>query len=445
MRDEFESGCSGWFNETFLCMKERGSMKRRGLMFTVLFLSAICISLSQLKVVPILGALSMTMGISIAETSWLMSVFTIAGIVLAIPGGALVGKLGPKKLVVCLMVCLFVGNVIGGVSTSYGPLLVSRMIEGVAFAMVATAGIVLINMWYPGKNSGLFIGIFMTFAAVASVIAMNTVLPITEAAGLKSVWWIVAGLSAVLAILVALVVQEAAPEGGPAGGPAPVKLSAVLSNRNVALLAFCQFCVGFVLYFFMTNYPILFGSVYGLDPATANFYTSLNGLWGIPFCIVGGFIVDRLGAKRAPVLIAVSFACLGVTCLAMTMLGTPTYIVHTFMAAVFPGLIIPAITFLIPRVVNNPGEIGYGMAIVSMLYSLGIFVGNPIVMYAIEGTGSWAIGSYILLAVCALGCVAAVAFIASAKARLAAQQPLPAPAPDSQASGAPAEAGVSAN
>ena len=146
-------------------------MKRRGLMFTVLFLSAICISLSQLKVVPILGALSMTMGISIAETSWLMSVFTIAGIVLAIPGGALVGKLGPKKLIVCLMVCLLVGNVIGGLSTSYGPLLVSRVIEGVAFAMVATAGVVLINMWYPGKNSGLFIGIFMTFAAVASVIA----------------------------------------------------------------------------------------------------------------------------------------------------------------------------------------------------------------------------------------------------------------------------------
>ena len=77
-------------------------MKNRGLMFLILFLSAISISLSQLKVVPILGDLSVSMGISIADTSWLMSVFTIAGIVLAIPGGALVSKLGPKKLILAL-------------------------------------------------------------------------------------------------------------------------------------------------------------------------------------------------------------------------------------------------------------------------------------------------------------------------------------------------------
>ena len=405
-------------------------MKNRGLMFTILFLSAICISLSQLKVVPILGDLSATMGISFAETSWLMSVFTIAGIVLAIPGGALVGKLGPKRLIVVLMVCLVVGNLLGGISTTYPVLLLSRIIEGVAFAMITTAGIVLINMWFPDKNTGLFIGIFTTFAAVASVIAMNTALPITMALGLKSVWWIVAAISAVFTVLFALVVKEAAPAGGPAGGMPPVKLSGVLTNRDVVLLSLCQFCVGFVLYFFMTNYPALFGVVYGLDPATANFYTSLNGLWGIPFCVVGGFIVDRLGPKRSPLLITVSFVGLGLTCLIMTMLSAPTYILHTFLAAIFPGLILPAIAFLVPRVVGNPGEIGYGMALVSMLYSLGIFVGNPIVMYAIEGTGSWSIGSYILLAVCLLGAVLAVVFISTAKKKLEAQPPMPGPAPE---------------
>lgn len=163
-------------------------MKNRGLMFLILFLSAISISLSQLKVVPILGDLSVSMGISIADTSWLMSVFTIAGIVLAIPGGALVSKLGPKKLILALLGCLVVGNVLGAFSESYPLLLASRIIEGVAFAMITTAGIVLINMWYPDKNTGLFIGIFTTFAAVANVIAMNTVLPITTSMGIKSIW-----------------------------------------------------------------------------------------------------------------------------------------------------------------------------------------------------------------------------------------------------------------
>lgn len=394
-------------------------MKNRGLMFLILFLSAISISLSQLKVVPILGDLSVSMGISIADTSWLMSVFTIAGIVLAIPGGALVSKLGPKKLILALLGCLVVGNVLGAFSGSYPLLLASRIIEGVAFAMITTAGIVLINMWYPDKNTGLFIGIFTTFAAIANVIAMNTVLPITTTMGIKSIWWIVAGITVVCAVLFALVVKEAVPAGGPTGDMPKVKLSDVMGNRGVIMLALCQFCVGFVLYFFMTNYPVLFGSVYGLDAGTANFYASLNGLWGIPFCIVGGIIIDRIGAKRTPILMAVSFALLAATCLMMTILGEPTYILHTFLAAVFPGLILPAIAFLVPRVVSNPGQIGYGMAIVSMLYSLGIFVGNPIVMYAIQGSGSWSIGAYILAAVCILGVALALIFNAIAKKKLA--------------------------
>lgn len=44
-------------------------------------------------------------------------------------------------------------------------------------------------------------------------------------------------------------------------------------------MAVVAFFAGFVLYFFLNNYPTVFGAVYELEPSTANFYGSLNGLF----------------------------------------------------------------------------------------------------------------------------------------------------------------------
>ena len=107
-------------------------MKSKWFMFLVLFLSGVTVALSQLKVPPIMGLLSEQMNISLSEASWLMSIFTVGGIVFAIPGASIMNKLGPKKLLLCLMASLCVGNMLGGMTKVYHVLLLSRMIEGIA-------------------------------------------------------------------------------------------------------------------------------------------------------------------------------------------------------------------------------------------------------------------------------------------------------------------------
>ena len=72
-------------------------MKHRGLMFFIMYCASACVSLSQFKIVPLLGQISEMLSITPAETSWLMSVFTVAGIILALPAGGLVAKYGPKS------------------------------------------------------------------------------------------------------------------------------------------------------------------------------------------------------------------------------------------------------------------------------------------------------------------------------------------------------------
>lgn len=86
---------------------------RNGLMFVIMYLAATSVSFSQIKIAPVLDLICASCGVTYAETSWLMSVFTIAGIVLAIPAGGLIAKYGPKKIFSLVLVVSLLGNIMG--------------------------------------------------------------------------------------------------------------------------------------------------------------------------------------------------------------------------------------------------------------------------------------------------------------------------------------------
>ena len=395
-------------------------MKHRGLMFAIMYICAVFCSISQLKIVPILGLIGESLAIDLGQIGWLMSVFTIAGIILAIPAGGLVGKFGPKKVFLAVMIITVLGNIVGVFGLdNYTVLLSSRILEGCGFAMASVAGIVLINMWFPDKNTGLFVGIFVTFAAVASVVALNLALPMVTSFGMASVWWITALGTAIFTVLFWMFVKEASPQETPQGAegvPAPSmtkpSLKRVLTSGPVLCICLAQLTIGFFLYFYMNNYPQVFGAVYNLDAQTANFYGSLNGLWGIPGCVFGGFLLDKLGKKGAPKLDLVCFAVMFVAAWITTGLNENLYILHTILTAVFPGLVLTAGNFLVPQIIRQPQDIGYGIGTLGLFYNIGIFVGNPIILSAVQATNDWAMASMILSAVSAFGFVMILIYMA---------------------------------
>jgi Nitrate/nitrite transporter len=395
-------------------------MKHRGLMFAIMYICAVFCSISQLKIVPILGLIGESLAIDLGQIGWLMSVFTIAGIILAIPAGGLVGKFGPKKVFLAVMIITVLGNIVGVFGLdNYTVLLSSRILEGCGFAMASVAGIVLINMWFPDKNTGLFVGIFVTFAAVASVVALNLALPMVTSFGMASVWWITALGTAIFTVLFWMFVKEASPQETPQGAegvPAPSmtkpSIKRVLTSGPVLCICLAQLTIGFFLYFYMNNYPQVFGAVYNLDAQTANFYGSLNGLWGIPGCVFGGFLLDKLGKKGAPKLDLVCFAVMFVAAWITTGLNENLYILHTILTAVFPGLVLTAGNFLVPQIIRQPQDIGYGIGTLGLFYNIGIFVGNPIILSAVQATNDWAMASMILSAVSAFGFVMILIYMA---------------------------------
>jgi len=374
-------------------------MKNKWVLLAILYLSAITVSLGQLKIVPIMGQVAEQLRIGIPQAALLVSIFTLTGIILAIPGGKILLKIGSKNLLLFLMGMLAAGNVLGALTNNFSLLLLSRVIEGIAFSMIITAGMVMINGWFGGGGGGtnVAIGVFTTFTAIASFICMSVTLPIVEKLGLKSIWWIVAALAAVLFLLIlTLVPPPKASEREEASGERP-SLKAAAKNYRVWLLALSHLCIAFLLLAYSTCYPALFTGAYGLDQGTANSYTGLNGLFGIPACILCGILIDKV---KKPYLIAMAGRIGTIAVVAVNLLlGPSTFVLHLALTALLIGGIgITSNLCIGPTLAKSPSYIGYTMSFINLLYYVGVFACTPAILWLVE-TAGWGAATTLLVIV----------------------------------------------
>ncbi|MBC1921755.1 MFS transporter [Listeria grayi] len=375
--------------------------------FLLLYAGGVVISLSQLKVPPVIPELAAKFDTSVSALSWLMSIFTVSGIFIALPGGMIVARIGAKKLLLGITACLALGNFLGAVSSNYTVMLISRAVEGISFSTIVMTGVVLISYWFKeSDNSGTAIGIFTTFSAAGSLIAMNIFAPMAAQFGLQSLWIFTGCLSLLLFFCFALFLDAPSSKAeGSAGEQGLFRIAA--KNKKIWLLAVMQGCMAFVLFTFINIYPLLFTDYYGLSKTVANFYASLFGLFGIPFGVLAGYLIDK--TKKPGLIISTAFLLMVCACLGSAYLSASTYILQIFCLSVAASLSSSAVTIMVPHIAKHSKMIGYSMSLVNLLYYLGIFIGAPIITKMIEKT-SWRFGIFLLAGVAAIGFTAALFF-----------------------------------
>ena len=386
--------------------------------FFLLYAGGTLIGMSQLKIAPVINPLSQYLHTSLTQMSLLTSVFTISGIFIAIPGGALVTKIGAKKLLLVIIGLLAVGNFLGTIAGSFSLLLLTRVIEGVSFSTIVMTAVVLISYWFKDSpHSGMAIGIFTTFPASASLISMNLFLPLSERFGHFASWYLIGGLSIIIWILYLLFLDAPIKKTSAIeeGGGSPFKV--VLKNKTVWILGVLQGCMAFVLYAYIALYPVLFSDYYHLSQATANFYSGLFGLFGIPFGVVAGFLLDRV--KKSGIVILVAFTTMTLSCLAAPFLGGigGLIILQVFFLSAAAMLASSAITILVPRAAGKEHLIGYSMSLVNLFYYTAIVIGAPIISKIIENF-SWIAGLLVLTSIAVLGVAGSIIYLSTTKESL---------------------------
>ena len=379
--------------------------------FLILQCCAVTVSVSQLKVSAVMEQVAQGFSISMGAAAGLMSFFTVAGIVLAIPGAALMERMGAKRLLLLLMACLFAGNAVGAVAGAYPLLMAGRLLEGVAYAMIIMVGIDLINTWFPHGGAGTATGIFNTFAAVGNFITLNGALMVVKRWNVRTLWWICAALAAVDLILVLAFIPAEMPipdrsrnrenDGNTAASSTGAMVREAFRDKRLMSLGAAQMLMAFILFGFITCYPLLFTGYYHLAPEKANFYSSLNGLFGIPACIVCGILAEKTGNPcRVAMAGAVGTVIAGFTMLILT---PGTYVVHVLASAVFPGgLVMTSIFCMVPAIAKRKESVGYYMAVVNLLYYTGVFFATPVMVKLMEVSWPAAAGTVAVMAAASL-------------------------------------------
>lgn len=380
---------------------ERNSTRCWG-MFAVLMLSAMSVGLSQLKITPVMAELAASLGVTVTDAAWLTSVFTLAGILLSVPGAGLIGRFGPKSMLVFMLSAIICGNVLGAFATSFGLMLVSRIIEGVAAVFTIPVGVELINRWFSGASIGIATGIFMTSTPIATFLVTGLGLQVTELLGdVKSLWWIIAALdTACMLLVLAFVKVPRLDDGANAGEAADIVASfkATCSSRPLILLCGAMLCLTFALYSLITCYPQVF-AFYGLSAELSNLLTSLNGLIGIPMSVISGIIIGRTGKPYAVAIVGAAGAL--AVCATLPYLTDATYALNVVGSAVFPGGIVISPMFVLAPLLVNRASLGpMATSLMNTFFYLGQLVSTPVTTALSDGNTTWLAPSLALSVAC---------------------------------------------
>lgn len=369
--------------------------------FILLYLGAIVLSVSQMKISPtdLRESFISHLNLSSLEVSIYVSIFAFAPVFLAIPGGNLVKRYGAKSIAILIMIALFIGNIIGYLTDSYAIMLIGRVVEGLSFSFIMVTGMVLITHWFRDGGYGWAVGIFGTFSAFGYVAVIYLLPMIYESYGLKHIWLTLAIISAIIGILFLILFDNPKIE---TNSIKKTTLKEALSNKKILIIAIAMSAVSFILFTFLDGYPSIFKNIYHLDAELSSLNSMIFGLVGIPVGFIIGYLIEKTGK---PLTIGfLSFLIMAIACFITNKSTESFLLVQVIVLSTCISFTSTSIAASVPKLVKSQGVVEESFAIVYTFYYIGALIGIPIVNGCVQTFG-WHIGVLPLTAVAVLGAI----------------------------------------
>jgi ACS family D-galactonate transporter-like MFS transporter len=380
------------------------------------------------------------MGIALSAFSWVYAL-------LQIPGGFVVGKIGPKLSYGVALVGWSLCTITMITARSFGAVVGLRVALGVCETPTFPATNQLATNWFPSKERGRAVSIYVSGQYVALAAALPGLTLLITNFGWRSVFVVTGVLGLVFSVIWFRAVyntprdsprvseQEAAyiedaeweaPEADSVTDSGPPKstwadFKYLMSQRRLLGLYVGQFATGTVLFFFLTWFPTYLIEAKHLGAIKAGFFGSLPYLSALAGALTAGQVSDwllRRGmspnlARKAPVITGFALASVIFTA---NFTNSPALVITIMSVAFFAqGLTqmnLAIIADVAPRrLVGLTGGIGSFFA-----NAAGIL--TPLIIgWTVDATGSYSVGIAYVAAVAILGLLSYL-FIIDRVARL---------------------------
>ncbi len=147
---------------------------------------------AQYMMQPILVYMMELMGINEAQSGFMTSARSITMIIIAIPMGVAIGKLGPRKTGIFGISIMALSILIGAFATrSYPLMLVSVLIGGIGSSAIGLMLPYVIAVIFKPEMRGKANGWYITSGTFAQLIMYNLIPRITNETNITPAWWVV--------------------------------------------------------------------------------------------------------------------------------------------------------------------------------------------------------------------------------------------------------------
>src|SRR3954470_520953 len=147
-------------------------MRNRWSVLAVLFFIRTTMAVQFQSVAAIAPLLSADFDVSLADIGILVGLYSVPGVVLALPGGAIGQRFGDKNTVVLGLILMMAGSCIMALSTSWGGQISGRLVAGVGGVLMSVLMTKMVADWFIGKELSTAMAIFVNSWPVGIAISL---------------------------------------------------------------------------------------------------------------------------------------------------------------------------------------------------------------------------------------------------------------------------------
>ncbi|MGI6033298.1 MAG: MFS transporter [Coriobacteriales bacterium] len=317
----------------------------------------------------------------------LMNAISWAAIVMAIPTGWVIRRIGPKPTLIIANIATLVGaiGVAAVYSFSYELFLFFRIVEGIGVGMCSVTGPTAVSLWFSNKHRFMAVAIWSTWVPVGMLIVMNggaaIVGDINNPANLPNlgiVFWGIAIILAIALVQFAILYRLPSIEKGEVTEISIERLDyktafPFLKNRQYIGLLISWMLFEFVNFAFTSYDATFLTGVFGVDNQYATLLSSICNAAGI-LAPIGGMISDRLPWTKKWIMISIGCFSLTLACvfgwkIAAFELFIVMMIFHICGNIVLVGSVRPMVPFLVGR--GGATAVAVGLSILTFFQFLG--------------------------------------------------------------------------
>lgn len=370
----------------------------------------------QFKLPPALPVLFRLYGYDRVLAGGFMSIYALTGLLFSVAIGRSLARRGPTGLLIGAFGLLLGGNALAlGLARLGWVMLLSRLLEGLAFSILAVVGGVVATTSAVGRDRLIAVGLWTTWIPLGQVASSLLAAPVTGAGLWRPLWWVamlgtlaVAMWGRVLGVGVRRAARGPAsvrPESG--AQPAACRRP---GREKLLLLSAGLFSLWTTTYLaFMSWLPQYLVEAQGLSPGKAAFVYLLPPALVVAFNLVAGALL-RAGAGLG-LLLTGSIGVQAAVWFLIPVLGAGPSGVLALLAYGISCGVTPTCLFALPGAILGDGSgASHGFAVIMTGRNLGALIGPVLLAQVVALAGSWNVVAPVFGAIClaAVGVAAAI-------------------------------------